>query len=57
MTGRTMELTISVVHDEKGMHGRIRPGGEPATDFTGWLGLIISLDRLLVDPEAPTDPT
>ena len=60
MATHEVQLSITAVDDADGLHGWIRCGGEPATGFTGWLGLIAGLDRLLSNPPTPgvdTPPT
>ncbi len=55
MPTRRMRLTVEVVVDDDDggvLHGRIGCDGERCSDFTGWLGLLSSLDRLLTSPDS-----
>ena len=48
---RRVGLTIDVeIDDEEPIRGSIRRADEPSREFSGWLGLLTSLDHLLDGP-------
>jgi hypothetical protein len=57
MTFRSLQIALSVEVDGDVVRGHADDGSGPARPFSGWIGLIATLDALLEDRTlpAPTD--
>jgi hypothetical protein len=47
MAARGIDVTLLIERSDRGLHGTVGVEGEPAREFSGWLGLLAALEALV----------
>jgi hypothetical protein len=47
MAARGIDVTLLIERSAGGLHGTVGVEGEPAREFSGWLGLLAALEALV----------
>jgi hypothetical protein len=42
-----IDVTLVIERSDRGLHGTVGVEGEPAREFSGWLGLLAALEALV----------